>query len=298
MNSDDLKSFVAVAQTLHFGKAARIVHLSPSALTRSIQRLEQELNHPLFSRDRRHVELTSSGQTFLKYAEKTLDDWEQCRAMLDGGPGELSGKLSIYSSVTAAHTILQKVLRPFRNQFAKVHVHLATGTAAEAIERVQDKAVDCAVAAMPHRLPKGVRFLPLTSTSLTCIAPLGFDTIPVFSNNGDVDFSRTPFIVPDESGSREQQMRWLKKQHVRPNIYAEVSGNEALIAMVSLGFGIGMVPHIVLTQSPLKNSVRPLSLAPPLDPYAIGVVFSENRRTDPIINGFCNVCRASYEATP
>ncbi|MBN2527626.1 MAG: HTH-type transcriptional activator IlvY [Deltaproteobacteria bacterium] len=294
MDSMDLQSFMAVATTLHFGKAARLVHLSPSALTRSIQRLEQELNHELFFRDRRHVSLTPAGNRFLSFAQRTLDEWAQCRAILDAGEDELSGKLSIYSSVTAAHTILQDVLRPFRNQYPKVHVHLLTGTVADAILRIQDKTADCAVAAMPQKLPAGVGIIPLTTTSLECIAPIGFDNIPVYQANGAVDFAQTPLIMPDKDVSRNQQTHWFKSKHIRPVVYAEVAGNEAIIAMVSLGFGIGFVPGIVLNQSPLKNRIQVINVSPPLNPYAIGVVFREKRRNDPVIMAFCNVARNCF----
>ena len=296
MNYEDLKSFIAVVQTLHFGKAARKVHLSPSALTRSIQRLEQELNHPLFARDRRNVQLTPAGKHFFLFAEKTLNDWEQCRAVLNAEENKISGKLSLYSSVTAVYTILQEVLRSFRNQYPGVHVHLATGAVADAIGRIQDNSADCAVAAMPNVLPPGVIFLPLTTTALICIAPIGFDNVPVLKKNGAIDFARTPVVMPDRDVSREQQTRWFRRQKIRPNVYAEVSGNEAIIAMVSLGFGIGIVPLIVLHQSPLKNSVQRVTLSPPLHPYAIGVAVREKRREDPLINAFCEATQILFSS--
>lgn len=294
MDYTDLKNFTALARTLHFAKASRIVHLSPSALTRSIQRIEEEVGHDLLERNRRNTKLTPAGELFLTFAQKSIDELEKCQALLDGGEDEISGKLSIYSSVTAVYTILQKVLRPFRNQYPKVHINLATGTVADAIGRVLDKEADCAVAAMPDKLPGRISFLPLTTTSLVLIAPKGFDNVPVYSKKGVIDFEKTPIIMPHKDVSREQQSNWFKQQNIRPSIYAEVAGNEAIIAMVSLGFGIGIVPGIVLNQSPLKNTVEIINQTLPLKPYVIGVVYLNKRHHDPLISAFNNTAGSIF----
>jgi LysR family transcriptional regulator, positive regulator for ilvC len=293
MDHSDLKYFVALAETLHFAKAARKTHISPSALTRSIQRLEAEVEYPLFVRDRRNVELTPAGLVFLSYAEGVLADWEKCRAALETEQGVVRGVISVYSSVTAVYTILAEVLRPFRNRYPDVHVNLATGTVADAIDKVLDKAVDCAVAAMPDKLPRSVLFASLTTTELVFIAPMGFRRIPYLNKKGEVDWRRTPIIMPDRDVARERQERWFEAQHIAPTIFAEVAGNEAIIAMVSLGFGIGIVPEIVLNQSPLKKRVQKLDISPPLPPYAIGVVYLKHRQKDPVIAAFCEVARAT-----
>ena len=297
MDYSDLKYFVALAETLHFAKAARKAHISPSALTRSIQRLETEVEHPLFFRDRRNVTLTPAGRIFLAYAEGALADWEKCRTALKRHGGDVRGTISIYSSVTAVYSILSEVLRPFRNRYPDVHVNLATGTVAEAIGRVLDGAVDCAVAAMPDRLPSKVSFSSLTTTALVFIAPVGFRQIPCLDDEGRVDWRRTPIIMPDRDVARERQERWFEDRHITPTIFAEVAGNEAIIAMVSLGFGIGIVPEIVLNQSPLKEKVQKLDVSPPLPPYAIGVVCLTHRQTDPLIAAFFEVAKERIENT-
>jgi LysR family transcriptional regulator, positive regulator for ilvC len=291
MDHGDLRNFIALAETLHFARAAARVHISPSALTRAIQRLESEVGHPLFARDRRHVKLTPAGRTFLTFAEGVLADWETCRATLQTRGDVVEGTLSIYSSITAVYTILSSVLRPFRNRYPGVQVNLSTGAAADAIGRVRDGLADCAVAAMPETLPAAISFLNLTTTALVCIAPVGFRHIPRFGPDGGVDWPHTPVIMPDRDAARTMQQKWFASQGITPSIFAEVSGNEAIIAMVSLGFGVGIVPEIVLNQSPLRENVQILHHPSPLPPYAIGVVVATRRETDPLIAAFCEVAR-------
>ena len=74
MDLRELESFVAVAEELHFGRAARRSHLSQPALSQQIQRLERELGFSVFSRDRRHVELTAAGAALLPRVRQLLDD--------------------------------------------------------------------------------------------------------------------------------------------------------------------------------------------------------------------------------
>lgn len=297
MDHSDLKYFVSLAKTLHFARAARKAHISPSALTRAIQRLETETDHDLFIRDRRNVALTPAGRLFLLYAEGVLSEWEKCRAALERQGGAVRGTISIYSSVTAVYTILSDVLRPFRNRYPDVQVNLSTGTAADAIDKVLDGAVDCAVAAMPDKLSPKVSFLSLTATALVFIAPVGFRQIPCFDRAGRVDWSKTPVIMPDRDVAREWQRRWFSEQRITPTVFAEVAGNEAIIAMVSLGFGIGIVPEIVLNQSPLKENVQALDVSPPLPPYAIGVVCLAHRKKEPVIDAFCEVAETTIRHT-
>ncbi len=297
MDHGDLKYFVALAETRHFARAARKAHISPSALTRAIQRLEAEVDRPLFIRDRRNVKLTSAGRIFQSYAEGALADWETCRTALKTQGGTVRGSISLYSSVTGVYTILSEVLRPFRNRYPEVHVNLATGTVADAIGNVLDGTVDCAVAAMPDKLPPKVSFLSLTATSLVFIAPVGFRQVPGLDPKGRVDWEKTPIIMPDRDVARERQIRWFTAQHIEPTVFAEVAGNEAIIAMVSLGFGVGIVPEIVLNQSPLNEKVQKLKVSPPLPPYAIGVVYLTRRLKDPTIAAFCRVAEETIGHT-
>ncbi len=294
MENRDLEKFLALAKLLHFGRAARTVHVSPSALTRSIQRLENEIGHELFIRDRRTVTLTETGSVFLAYAERVLGEWERCKTLIESQNDEIRGSLSIYSSVTAVYSILSEILKPFQNRYPNVQIKLSTGTVADAIDRVLDGASDCAIAALPDTLPAGIEFYNLVTTPLVFISPIGFPKVPALTDDGSVDWKTTPIITSDRDVSRERQQSWFADRGIRPSIFAEVAGNEAIIAMVSLGFGVGVVPEIVLHQSPMKDRVRVLEVSPPLSPYSVGVVFKSKRQSEPAISAFRDVAREKF----
>jgi LysR family positive regulator for ilvC len=90
-------------------------------------------------------------------------------------------------------------------------------------------------------------------------------------------------ILPERGLSRERIDRWFKGKDIQPNIYAEVAGNEALLAMVSLGCGFGVVPGLVLEKSPLRERVRIFEVEPGLTPFTIGACTLEKHLTNPVI---------------
>ena len=70
-----------------------------------------------------------------------------------------------------------------------------------------------------------------------------------------------------------------------------MSGNEAIVSMVSLGFGVGVAPRIVLENSPLAERTRPLEVEPALEDYEVGLFTLEKRLTDPVIQAFWSQLR-------
>ena len=269
MDIDSLETFINTAELLHFGRASRARNLSPSALTRAIQRLEEEVGQPLFLRDNRGAALTEAGGELLVYARGAVQDW---RAFKNGLAAEnaVSGALSLYASVTAVYSLLPKLLETYRARFPDVHLELRTGAAERAVEQVLSGEIDLAVAALPDRKQARLEFLPLAETPLVFIAPKtpGPSITARFSGEA-------PLVLPRSGTARQRVDVWLRKNNITPNIASEVSGNEALIAMVRLGTGIGVAPKLALERSPLRDEVIVLKNAPKLEPYVVGLCSSQ-----------------------
>ncbi len=281
MNIEALKSFIKTAELLHFGKASRACNLSPSALTRTIQRLEEEVGQPLFLRDNRSVALTDAGIQLLAYARNAVLEWQHFQETVRTETG-VSGTLSIYASITAVYSLLPDLLEAYRASYPTVHLELRTGAAEKAIEQVLTGEIDLAVAALPDRKQAGLQFMPLAETPLVFIAPKSPD-FPLAGKNRAIDLSRVPLVVPQSGVARLRLDLWLKEHGTIPNISTEVSGNEALIAMVRLGTGIGIVPQLALERSPFRGEVQIISRAPKLDPYVVGLCTSMRNLKRPAI---------------
>lgn len=290
MDARSLQLFLALAENLHFGRTSREQHISPSALSRSIKQLEDSVGAPLFLRDNRSVTLTREGQLFREYAGDTLRGWDSLRQSMRDDSDTLRGELSLYCSVTASYSFLYDILNDFRSNHPHIEIKLHTGDAAKAVERVQEAREDIAIGARPDSLPPGVVFQPIARSDLRFIGPINALTLsneqirqPTLENWRDV-----PMILSEEGLARTRIERWLRRHGIRPKIYAQVSGNEAIVSMVSLGFGIGVVPQIVLDNSPLASRICTYDIEPPLTPYDIGLFALEKRLKEPLVNAFWN----------
>jgi len=284
MDFRTLQHFQSLAEALHFGRASEACHMSPSALSRSIRALEDDLGVPLFLRDNRSVSLTHEGKLFQAYARETIGDWNQIRQRLLAEAETLAGEIRIYCSVTASYSFLYELLSEFRLRHPRIEIKLHTGDPASAIGRVQRGAEDVAISARPDTLPPGLAFRSMTISPLVFIAPDdGTDWRRLEGNRNSEHWARVPVILSEQDLARQRVDDWFRAMKVQPQVYAQVSGNEAIVSMVGLGFGVGVVPKIVLDNSPLGSRVRVLNVRPRLAPYDVGLCALDRRLKDPII---------------
>ena len=295
MEQSELRAFLLLADLLHFGKTATQLSLSPSTLTRIIQKLEDEVGQPLFIRDKRSVALSDAGALFVIYAEQNLSHWESYKQKVSVSTTELSGELSIYCSVTAVYSVLAQILRPFQSRYPLVKIKLTTGDVADAVTKVQDKSVHISIAARPDNLPYSLSFMSLVITPLELIVPRNRSKLPSIDGESvdkeALDWNRMPVIISERGLSRDRFLQWCKKGKITPQIYAQVAGNEAIIAMVSLGFGIGVVPRLVLTKSPMRDTLTTVAMNPTLKPYDVGLALLEKSKEDPLVKAFVSVAQ-------
>lgn len=284
MDITRLKLFSTLAHSLHFGRAAAACHVSPSTLSRTIKQLEEDLKVSLFVRDNRSVVLTHEGEQFLAFAKEVIRQWETYQESLLAQADQLHGQLSIYCSVTASYSFLYEILTEFRVKHPGIAIKLHTGDPAQSIKHILAGEEDIAIAAKPDKLPAGVSFKPINSS------PLIFITATHEDWQGK-RWEEIPVIIPEEGLARERLNNWFASLGIKPNIYAEVKGNEAIVSMVSLGFGVGVVPQIVVDNSPLADKVKGFHPQPDLGPYDTGLCVMEKRLKSPILNAFWNQLR-------
>jgi LysR family positive regulator for ilvC len=286
MDCDALRHFLELAGLLHFGRASRSCHLSPSALSRSIQRLEAEVGRPLFERDNRRVTLTPAGVAFRGFATETLARWESFRDALHQSDQHLSGALSIFASVTACHSFLPRILSRFRQAHPRVQLRLETGHASSALEYLEEGRADVSVAALPDRVPRQLRTHLITQTPLVFLAPAAPGELTRQLEQRPIPWAAVPTVLPEFGLARDAVNRWFRAKKLRPSIYSEVAGNEAILALVSLGCGVGVLPRLVAERSPLRQEVRVLDARPRLPAFRVGFCVQRRRLESPLVAAF------------
>src|ERR1041384_2334053 len=280
-----MRQFLALARTLHFGRAASQCHVSTSTLSRTITRLEQQAGAPLFTRDRRTVELTPQGERFVAYATDTLDRWEQLeRSVRDADP--LTGRPPLFCTVTASQSILPAMLGRFRERYPGVHIQLDTGYAANALAMLHEEGVDLTIAALPERLPKALVAHTLAVTPLVFVAPAGSSDVAAMVSTREVAWGSIPMVLPPEGLARTYVERWFRAKGVRPRLYSEVPSHEAILSLVALGCGVGVVPALVLEKSALRDEVRALDVRPRLPNFHVGVCTRRRSLRTPLVGAF------------
>lgn len=299
MDFRDLRLFVHLSQSLHFGRTSRECHVSPSSLSRVIKKLEQEVGAVLFERDNRTVRLTRSGTLFREFAEDCLTRWSELQGLLHQRAGNLTGRLSVFCSVTASYSFLHELLTDFRREYPSVEILLHTGDSALAVQRVLDEEEDIGIAARPDRLPDTLAFLPIAESPLVFIAPSircqVRDTLDAAQREGrDFPWNDLPLIVSETGLARTRVDRWFRKRGVKPDVYARVSGNEAIVSMVGLGFGVAVVPELVVENSPGRSKVQVLQVQPELTPFSIGVCSLRRKMANPLISAFWQHCSQHF----
>lgn len=289
MDLRDLKTFLHLAESRHFGRSARAMHVSPSTLSRQIQRLEDDLGQPLFLRDNRTVTLTEAGEQLRQFAQQTLLQFQQMRHTIGQQGPSLSGELRLFCSVTAAYSHLPPILDRFRAEHPSVEIKLTTGDAADAVHKVDSDEADLAIAGKPETLPPGIAFSMLENLAVVLIAPALPCPVRTLVSDAQPDWNKVPFIMADQGPVRRRIELWFRRQKINnPFIYATVAGHEAMVSMVALGCGVALLPEIVLENSPepVRNRVQILERSKEDAPFELGVCAQKKRLNEPLVNAF------------
>ena len=290
MDFHELEAFLALADTLHFARAASQVYLSPSALSRLLARLEEELGVTLFERDTRQVSLTTEGETFLFFARESIHRRDDLKLRLAERDDRLRGILRVYASVTACYSILPPFVESLAREHPALKLSIETGDPSDAADAVRDGRAELALDALPSNGFRDLECYSVRKTPLVFVSSLSgaYGNIelsldnPSMKNTGLLSasldkklshvLSTVPLILPKTGLARERFDRWIRTHGIKPEIAAETAGNEAVLALARLGLGLGLVPSLVLENGPFAEGLVLYNAGPEFGDYDIGFV--------------------------
>ena len=278
MDFHELEAFAALANHLHFARAAAAVNTSPSALSRIIGRLEQEMGAALVARDTRSVALTEAGSLFLSFALESLRGKDALHLRLGSVDGRLRGTLRVYASVTACYSILPPLAAVLKATHPDLRLSVETGDPADGPRILKEGRVELALAALNPLTMGGLEGFSVEKTPLVFVTARdgefgawGEGPIRAQTLRG------APLILPSRGLARERFDDWARSQDLRPLIAAETSGNEAVLALARLGLGLGLVPRLVLENSPFAQGLVQYNAGADLGDYDIGFLLPAAR---------------------
>ena len=289
MELRQLRYFATLADELHFGRAAKRLALTQPPLSQSIQKLEQELGVRLFERTRRRVVLTHAGKAFLDEARHTL-------ARADGaverarraGRGE-TGRLAVGFLANTAYTLLPLVLREFARRFPQVTLELRELTQPQQFDALRRENIDVALLRPPVEDTELASQIILEEPFVAALPPAhalcALRRVPVRRLAGEpfVMYPRQPGLV-----FHHQIMDFCLRSGFSPRVAQEVSQTHTVIALVSAGIGVALVPHSARKIGLAGVAYRPLRETAPLARLAMAW-----RRADasPVVAAFLGVAR-------
>ncbi|MEE4277498.1 MAG: HTH-type transcriptional activator IlvY [Halieaceae bacterium] len=289
MDQRALQVFLTVYATLSFTRTAAQEHMSVSAVSRTIARLEDSLGQSLFDRDRRGMRPSSAAQRLHAYAERATTEWRALQHSLRDADA-LVGELRIYCSVTASYRLLSPIMQAYRARWPGVEVRLQTGDQADGLARVHRGEADVAVVARPARLPEALRFREVSRSPLELCLPRRSELSRALRHADEAALlerlSAEPWILPERGVTRDITEAWLREMLPQePVVYARVAGHEAMAAMVALGLGVAIVPRLVGEAGGFRQSLllRSLDSLPQLH---IGLCARSARANDPLVERF------------
>ncbi|WP_219063556.1 LysR family transcriptional regulator [Pseudomonas sp. UMAB-08] len=241
-----LRYFIAVAEELHFGRAAQVLGISQPPLSQQIQALEQEIGARLFERTNRRVELSEAGRLFLAEARLVLAQVDKAadvarRAQL-GQLGEL--KIGFTSSAPFNSSIPQAIFA-FRQAFPAVHLALQEMSSKEVAEALVDESVQVGIM-RPLPLPESLVAVELFREPLVAIIRADHP-LAVGSEEGLQlsALAAEPFVFFPRSygsGLYAQLINLAREAGFSPLITQEAGEPMTIIGLVAAGLGVTVLP--------------------------------------------------------
>jgi DNA-binding transcriptional LysR family regulator len=243
-----LRHFVAVAEELHFGRAAARLHMTQPPLSQSIQALEAALGCELFARTRRSVHLTSAGQALLPEAQRLLQQAASLPALVRRAALGESGRLTLAFVSTADYSVLPSLLREFCTAYPQVQIELREATTDIQLEDLAQERIDAGllIPPLPERLKAQLDYVPLLNEPLVAALPQA-----AAKTKGALrlrSLNELPLIIfPREIAPalHDAILGCFRDAGLTPHIGQEAIQMQTIVGLVSAGMGMALVPQSV-----------------------------------------------------
>jgi DNA-binding transcriptional LysR family regulator len=284
-----LRYFVAVAEELHFGRAAQRLGMAQPPLSQQIRRLEQELGVQLLARTKRRVQLTEPGRAFLDEARRTLAQLNHAIEVAQrANRGEL-GRLAIGFLGAATYSLLPAILKVFRSRFPGVEIELHELKTSELIQGLRQRRVDVGLVRMPVR-DDLLSVEPILVESLVVALP-EHHSLAEKPRVAFRELAGEAFLLPPRhlAPSFYDQLTDLSQQAgFNLRVGAEASQLQTILNLVAAGMGVTLVPESVMYMG--GRGVVFKRMPEPAPTVEIAVAW---RRDDPseVLHAFLQVVR-------
>ncbi len=292
MDFRQLETFVQVANSKSFSKAAEKLFITQPTVTNHIQNLEKELETVLINRFGKKITLTDAGYLLYKYAINILNSCEMAKFDLASYQGKIQGHLHIYSSSVPRKYLLPQIIKNFLNTYPEVTFTVGDRDSKKVIRGILDGDTDFGILGAKYP-SNNIEYIDLMEDKLVLVTPNNYKYTGDNFSYIDIDSLLNENIIFREEGSGtrclvEEIIQNSKIQMNKFNIIAYIEDTETIKELITLGVGVSF-----LSEKAVKNDLT-------LDRYKVFYIkeldftrkfyfaFHKNRQLSPLSDAFKN----------
>ena len=248
--------FMAVVEQQSFQKAAQALKLTPSAISHAVSAMEEELGSMLVVRSRHGVYLTNYGKELFPYIKNVLNSDEYLQQAVAQFNGMQKGLVRLGTFNSACVEWLPSLLKDFEQEYPEVRLDIYQGTYDDVYHWLRDGIVDLGF--LSSTSVGELAYVPVYEDRLVCVAPKGFQT----KNPGYVTIEelREQRFVIQREGCDADVNHFLEKYHLSGGAGSRILDDMSAIALVMGGYGVCLVPELVIRNITFPVDVYPLDV--------------------------------------
>lgn len=245
MDLHQLRCFVAVAEELHFGKAAQRLNMLPSALGRHVRLLEEDLGTQLLARTTRHVALTGDGAALLDEARALLAQADRVRKRFRGRGRTQASIMTVGAIDSASAGLIPLLLHDFRQKRPDISIQLVEDKTVRLLPRVLSGRIDLALVRPPETAHKSLEFLFLFNETAVAAVPENHE-LALRDRVSVQDLAGQPLIVPDRRSrphSHDLTMKLFAEAGLQAHVAQLAEEKNTIVNLVAAKIGVAIVPR-------------------------------------------------------
>ena len=277
-NLSNYRIFFEVAKQGNISKAAESLYISQPAISKTIVRLEDNLNVKLFKRNSRGVSLTEEGEVLFRHVQEAIHHIEEAESALQKMKDYHIGHLDIGASTTLCRYILLPYLKKFMEEFPNIQINLKNQDSAKNLQVLDAQDIDLALVAIPkHLSPNQKVILEQEVEDIFVASPKYIENLKALHGS---DFSlfqnATVMLMDDKNVSRHYIDMYIRENQLDFKQVIALNTMDLLIDFAKIDMGISCVIRSFVEKDLENGSLMQIDIAPPIPKRKIGFMYHAN----------------------
>ena len=277
-NLSTYRIFFEVAKQGNISKAAESLYISQPAISKTIVRLEDNLNVKLFKRNSRGVSLTEEGEVLFRHVQEAIHHIEEAENALQKMKDYHIGHLDIGASTTLCRYILLPYLKKFMEEFPNIQINLKNQDTAKNIQVLEAQDIDIALVAIPkHLSPNQKVILEQEVEDIFVASPKYIENLKALhGNNFSLFQNATVMLMDDKNVSRHYIDMYIRENQLDFKQVIALNTMDLLIDFAKIDMGISCVIRSFVEKDLENGSLVQIDIAPPIPRRKIGFMYHAN----------------------